>query len=147
MQRLHTHWMLMKLVHMLFCYCVLRLNPLDRRLPPQHSCLLSEMQMPDISSADLLLCILMRGSEFQLCTSWEIRRQDTLSKNIHDILLMAALERNVFTCILTLPAVLWTYFCSQWQASKIIERVHLVVLPTDWVFLPIFSPIPLMTFQ
>lgn len=78
-------WILMKTVHT--CATVFPGWTSWISLPLQHSCLLSEMQMPDISSADLLLCILMRGSEFQLWTSWKIQKQDTHThtpqKNIH----------------------------------------------------------------
>lgn len=68
-----------KLVHVL-CRVFLRWSPRMASPPLPHSCLLSEMQMLDISSADLPLCILMSGSGFQLRASREIRRQETRSK-------------------------------------------------------------------
>lgn len=98
--------MLLKLVPMLFCVLLCsEVEPpvLAWSLPLQHSCLLNEMQILDISSVNLLLCNLMR--EFQLCTFRKIQQQDTQSRNIHNTLLKAVPKGNVFSCILTFPVV------------------------------------------
>lgn len=76
-------------------------------------------------------CAFWSGALRSSCAHLRESKDRTHTKT--QTLLKAVLKVQILLCILTLPMVYWVCSPLPWFASKIVGRVHFVLLTTNWV--------------